>query len=688
MDHNSDLADAVWLQPEDEKILTGFVSQVVGYGPGMRTAYKSLVAKLPVFIVQWRNRFAYYLVSRRSEVKLTVAVTSDMAALALSMFFALAVTNNTLSFTLSDVLVIAIAPVLTVGSLWALGAYRVVIRFVGMEFIERCLLAVGLSALLLRLLQLLPGITASWHALMTYGFVGFAALLTLRRVGSRFLRPFLKRADVTNVMIYGAGDAGAQLAASLSMNSHYQPVGFIDDRHDLQGRTIRGLRVYSHEKLSELKQQQKFDQVLLAIPSVSRARQRHILHTLEPLAVKVMVMPGVEDLVSGRKQIDEFREVQIEDILERDPVAPIDALLDACIRGKSVLVTGAGGSIGSELCRQIIKRGVRRLVLFDACEFALYSIDRELRLLNHEPDLEIIAVLANVLDRDAVARSLSQYQVETIYHAAAYKHVPLVESNVISALKNNVIGTLNVVNEAINKNVKNFVLISTDKAVRPTNVMGATKRICELIVQAAAQRYPQMRMAMVRFGNVLASSGSVVPLFKKQIRSGGPVTVTHPEVTRYFMTIPEAALLVIQAGSMGEHGEVFVLDMGQSVKIIDLARRMIHLSGLQIREPGTDAGDIEIQFTGLRPGEKLYEELLIADNPEGTQHPRILKAHESFLTWDLLSGRINALEKVCLSQSVEHAQIILAELVSGYTPSALKNGQVQQDEDEIVQMEQ
>ncbi len=617
----------------------------------------------------WRKKVAYYLVSRRSEVKLAIAISADVFVLALSMLFALALTSaRPLNFSLSDVILIAVTPILTVVCLWAFGTYRVVVRFIGMEFIERCLLAMLAVSVLLHSLHQLSALVVSWHALITFVFVGFVALILLRRMASRLLRPFLKRSDVTNVMIYGAGDAGAQLAAALFMNSHYRPIGFIDDRQDLQGRTIRGLRVYSMDRVAELKRQQKFERVLLAIPSASRSRHRRILELLESLAVKVMVMPGMEDLVSGRKRIDEFREVQIEDILDRDPVAPIETLLDECTYKKSVMVTGAGGSIGAELCRQIIKRGASRLVLFEVSEFALYAIEHELR--QHKSSgqaCEIVSVMANVMDRDFLARAMRGYAVETVYHAAAYKHVPLVESNVISAVKNNILGTLNVVEEAIRNNVKNFVLISSDKAVRPTNVMGATKRVCELIVQAMAQKHPQMRMAMVRFGNVLASSGSVVPLFKKQIQSGGPVTVTHPEVTRYFMTIPEAALLVIQAGSMGGHGEVFVLDMGRPVKILDLARRMIHLSGLEIREADSETGDIEIRYSGLRPGEKLYEELLISDNPETTLHPRIFKAQERFLVWELLRVRIDRLAEACRECSEEQAKSILLELVPGFS---------------------
>ncbi|MGH8539178.1 MAG: polysaccharide biosynthesis protein [Stenotrophobium sp.] len=616
----------------------------------------------------WRNKTAHYLVSRPGRVKAVIVIAADSFVLAMSMLFAIVLARFHYSLSYGSIVALLIlAPLLTIACLWAFGAYHVVVRFIDMKFIERCLFAMLAACVLLHLFCGIAGLSSSWRAFITYTFVGFVALLVLRRVAARFLRPFLKQGDAIDVLIYGAGDAGTQLAAALDINCQSRPVAFVDDRQELLGRTIRGLRVHSPDEIVKLKKQLKFERVLLAIPSAGRSQRRKILEQLEPLAVQVLVMPGIEDLASGRKQIDELREVQIDDILDRDAVMPIDALLDQCIRGRSVMVTGAGGSIGSELCRQIVKRGASRLVLYEASEFALYTIGQELQNSSSIYGCEIVSVLANVLDRDLVARSIRDSGVETIYHAAAYKHVPLVETNVISAVKNNVTGTLTVVEEAVKNAVKNLVLVSTDKAVRPTNVMGASKRVCELIVQALAKRHPQTRMTMVRFGNVLASSGSVVPLFKKQIRAGGPVTVTHPEVTRYFMTIPEAALLVIQAGSMGAHGEVFVLDMGQPVRILDLARRMIHLTGLEIREPGSDAGDIEIKFTGLRPGEKLYEELLIGNQTGETEHPRIFKAQEDFLDWEILHSSLMQLNAACLSHDLEGVMGILRRLVIGFS---------------------
>ncbi|MGH8822150.1 MAG: polysaccharide biosynthesis protein [Rhodoferax sp.] len=614
-----------------------------------------------------RDSVAYYLVTRNSRVKLVIALAVDAVVLAMSMAFAVVLARYHRVLTPGSLAVMLVAgPLTTIGCLWFFGAYRAVVRFIDMKFIERCLLAMLSAPILLHMFYAMFGLANSWRALITYAFVGFVALMVLRRLAARFLRPLMAPSDCKSVLIYGAGDAGTQLAAALDINCQHRPVAFVDDRFDLQGRTIKGLRVYSLDQVKALKQKLKFDRVLLAIPSAGRSRRRKILEHLESLAVQVLVMPGIEDLASGGKRVDDLREVQVEDILDRDAVAPIDALLAQCIRGQSVMVTGAGGSIGSELCRQIVGLGAKRLVLFETSEYALYAIGQGLQGSLEKHGCEVVPVLANVLDRDAVARTIRSYGINTIYHAAAYKHVPLVEANVVTAIRNNVIGTLNVAEEAIANAVRNVVLISTDKAVRPTNVMGASKRVCELIIQALAPTSPNTRMTMVRFGNVLASSGSVVPLFKKQIGAGGPVTVTHPEVTRYFMTIPEAALLVIQAGSMGTRGEVFVLDMGRPVKILDLARRMIHFSGLEIREPGAETGDIEIKFTGLRPGEKLYEELLIADRPEETRHPRIFKAHEDRMGWPSLALQLNQLESACQGHDIERIKSILKVLVVGY----------------------
>ncbi len=557
-----------------------------------------------------------------------------------------------------------------------MGGYRAVIRFIGAEFIGRSTAALVLATIPLLLLhQPDAGFASGWQTVTVFTLLAGAGLTGLR-LGARWLL----RSAVSNpqrglrVLIYGAGDGGAQTAVALQLRGQYRPVGFVDDRRSVQGRTILGLPVYAPAQLQELKTKRAFDQILLAIPSLSRGRRREILEDLESLATQVLVMPGLEDLASGRKRVDELREVQIEDLLEREAVEPIPALLNAFISGKNVMVTGAGGSIGSELCRQAVAQGAQKLILVEVCEFALYRIDRELREMPESHGCTIIPILNNVLDQSATSRAMQAHGVQTVYHAAAYKHVPLVEANVVAAVRNNVVGTLNTVRSALAAGVENFVLISTDKAVRPTNVMGASKRMCELIVQALALAHPDTRMSMVRFGNVLASSGSVVPLFREQIKRGGPVTVTHPEVTRYFMTIPEAAQLVIQAGAMGQRGEVFLLEMGEPVKIRQLAERMIHLSGLSIKDVRSGQGDIEIRYSGLRPGEKLFEELLIGEQPVATEHARIFKARENFLPWAELQTLLDSLMQALNSDSETIAVEVLQTCVSGFVRRTNEGG--------------
>jgi FlaA1/EpsC-like NDP-sugar epimerase len=578
------------------------------------------------------RNLAQWLIALDARGKLLIVLVVDWFILSLSAIIAISVTSSAPLLGGPNLNALLLAPPLTIALLYVLRSYRAVMRFVGGEFAERAAVALALALAALRTLHhLQDGFAISLATLGFFALIAFPALVLSRAAARQFLRGDTPTNDPVKVLIYGAGAAGAQLASALRVGREYKPVAFADDRADLQGRMLVGLNIHSPDALPKLKAKGSFELVLLAIPTLSRSRKREILERLEKMAVKVLVMPSLDDIASGRKRINDLREVQIEDLLARDPVPPIPELLSRFIEGKSVMITGAGGSIGSELCRQALELGAKKLVLFETGEYALYAIDRELRKSPTASRCEILPVLANALDGRALEDALRENSVETVYHAAAYKHVPLVEANVVSAVRNNVIGTRNVLDAAIACGVRNFVLVSTDKAVRPTNVMGASKRACELLVQAAAQEYKDIRMSIVRFGNVLASSGSVVPLFKEQIASGGPVTVTHPEVTRYFMTIQEAAQLVIQAGAMGSNGEVFVLDMGQAVKIRDLAERMIHLSGFQIRDAQTARGDIEIKYTGLRPGEKLYEELLIGDNTVPSSHARIRCAREEFL---------------------------------------------------------
>jgi FlaA1/EpsC-like NDP-sugar epimerase len=577
----------------------------------------------------------------------------------------------------------------------------------------------------------LPAMLAVARAMLLYG-VAFAAIFTFwgvdgvpRTVG--LIQPILllllvgasraaarvwlgglyhqqlRMASLPQALIYGAGSAGRQLASAMASSPEIRVVGFLDDDDRLHGHVLNGLPIHNPADLADVLNGTSITDVLLAVPSVSRQRRNEILNELKPHKVAVRTLPGLSDIATGKVSLSDVRELDIDDLLGREPVKPNGLLLNLNTHGKTVLVTGAGGSIGSELCRQILKTNPKQLLLVEMSEFALYQIHQELqaalageRLSVNEtvkdaapdapevgdgPDIEIVPLLASVCDEVRMHEIMDTWKPHTVYHAAAYKHVPLVEHNPAEGVRNNVWGTRVCAEAAMRSSVRNFVLVSTDKAVRPTNIMGATKRLAEMVLQALAEvnaavaaqggRAPTARttFSMVRFGNVLGSSGSVVPLFREQIKNGGPITLTHVDITRYFMTIPEAAQLVIQAGAMGQGGDVFVLDMGQPVKIIDLARRMVELSGMTVRDELRPDGDIEFTVTGLRPGEKLYEELLIGDNPKPTQHARIMKAHEQFLSWPQLEQKLNALS---IAMSVNDVPVIrgqLQELVSGYQPS-------------------
>ena len=471
------------------------------------------------------------------------------------------------------------------------------------------------------------------------------------------------------VLIYGAGRAGAQVAAMMKLSNQMRPVAFIDDNSTLWRQQINGMTVYGVEQLAKLIERFKVRDILLAMPSAGRRRRSEILKLLEHYPVHVRTLPDLMDIAEGRLEVSDIQEVDIADLLGREPVAPINELLSKNIADKAVMVTGAGGSIGSELCRQIIHLSPSCLVLYEASEINLYQIERELAAL--ALDIPVYSMLGSVLNQQRVEMVCRRFGVNTIYHAAAYKHVPIVERNTNEGIRNNVFGTLHCAQAAIDAEVETFVLISTDKAVRPTNTMGATKRFAELVLQAFAESktlYNKTRFTMVRFGNVLGSSGSVVPLFRDQIAKGGPVTVTDPEIIRYFMTIPEAAALVIQAGAMGKGGDVFVLDMGEPVKIVDLARRLIHLSGFTIRDNDNPNGDIEVAYTGLRPGEKLYEELLIGDNVSATEHEKIMRAEESVIEWSILVSIIRELELANKYDDSQKARAILLDTIDGFIP--------------------
>jgi FlaA1/EpsC-like NDP-sugar epimerase len=552
------------------------------------------------------------------------------------------------------------------------GLYRAVIRFLGHQAIFAVALAVAVSAVILGIAgEIVKVASLAWSVVGIYSCV---ALLYV--AGSRFVvRYYLLRRyiqpTVARVAIYGAGEAGAHLTNLLLTTRSFNPVLFVDDNKSLHGRMVNGIKVHSPDYLPILIKAHGIDRILLAVPSLSRRRRREILTQLEQLSVHVQTVPDIEQLVTGDANLTDLREVDIADLLGRDAVPPKPGLFDACIRDRVVLVTGAGGSIGAELCRQIISLAPKRLILFEMCELALYNIERELRGLTEKKSLqcELVALIGNANDRVRLRDILQAYRVQTVYHAAAYKHVPIVEQNVIAGIRNNVISTWYAAEAAHEAEVETFVLVSTDKAVNPTNVMGATKRFAEIVLQGLQRRGSKTLFCMVRFGNVLASSGSVVPLFNEQIKAGGPVTVTHPEVIRYFMTIPEAAQLVIQAGSMADGGDVFVLDMGKPVRIGDLARRMIHLAGLTVRDEQHPDGDIEISYTGLRPAEKLYEELLIGNNVTGTQHPMILRAIEHSLPWDRVQELLNETMEAMSHYDCQRSLQLLSDVVAEYTPA-------------------
>jgi FlaA1/EpsC-like NDP-sugar epimerase len=550
------------------------------------------------------------------------------------------------------------------------GLYRAVIRFLGIQAMVAISIGVGISATVLALVNqfLLKGSTPlevfAIYFLLALVYVGVS------RFGAReLLRLSATRKDP--VIVYGAGSAGAQLCSALASGGQFRPVALVDDNLKLRGARVSGFKVCGPERLMELRTRYGASLVLLALPSATRRRRSQIIEATTILGFKVLTVPDIAEIVSGQARLEEIRDIEVHDLLGRDPVPPNPSLLTACVRSKSILVTGAGGSIGSELCRQIMELMPRRLVLLEVSELALYEIERELRSLNARLGnrIELVALLGNAHHKQRVREIMTTFAIQTVYHAAAYKHVPIVEHNMIEGIHNNIFATFNTAEAAMECRVETFVLISTDKAVNPTNVMGCTKRVAEMVLQGLHQRGHGTRFCMVRFGNVLESSGSVVPLFREQIREGGPITVTHPDVIRYFMTIPEAAQLVIQAGSMGSGGDVFVLDMGSPVRIADLAKRMIQLAGYVVRDEQHPDGDIEIRFTGLRPAEKLFEELLIGKNVTGTEHPRILRAMEHGLSWEQIKHVLEELAQCSLRFDCERAREILLRAVPEYQPT-------------------
>jgi FlaA1/EpsC-like NDP-sugar epimerase len=567
--------------------------------------------------------------------------------------------------------VYGVAPLIAVPVFVRFGLYRAIFRYTGQAALVATGKAIAVYALMLSAVLLWlqwPGVPRSLGLLQP---VLFLVLVGGSRAFARFWLAGVHSdpsAGTACLLIFGAGTAGAQTAAALSVASHYRLIGFVDDDAGKVGRSINGLPVYASNALVQVVQTEGITDILLAMPSASRLRRNQIVDTLRGLPVHVRTLPSLADLASGKVNVQDILELDIEDLLGREPVPPDTDLLARDLIGQVVLVSGAGGSIGSELTRQILLQQPRQLLLVDHNEFGLYEIHQELEAVCRQRQLavELVPLLGSVTNADRLRAICTQYRPATVYHAAAYKHVPMVEDNPGEGVRNNVLGTLLMAQAAAQAGVRRFVLISTDKAVRPTNVMGATKRMAELVLQALDREYSKTSFSMVRFGNVLGSSGSVVPLFRKQLAAGGPLTVTHADVTRYFMTIPEAAQLVLQAGAMGQGGDVFVLDMGQPVRILDLARRMVELSGLSVRDAENPAGDIAISVTGLRPGEKLYEELLIGDNPEPTGHPRIMKAHEPAMDWSALEPELVLLEAAAQAGDVTAIKQCLARHVQGY----------------------
>jgi len=660
-------------------------------------------------MIRTLSRFAAPALALPRSVKRAVVLALDAAFCVLSVWLAFYLRSGSFTSLSGPAIWPAVASVaLALPVFITSGLYRAIFRYSGlpaMVAVGRAMLLYGLAFAAIFTFWSVDGVPR------TVGLIQPILLLLLVGASRAAARVWLgglyhqqlRKASLPQALIYGAGSAGRQLASAMANSPEIRVVGFMDDDDRLHGHVLNGLPIYNPADLAEVLSVSPITDVLLALPSVSRQRRNEILNALKIHKVAVRTLPGLSDIATGKVSLNDVRELDIDDLLGREPVKPNGLLLNLNTHNKTVLVTGAGGSIGSELCRQILKTKPKQLLLVEMSEFALYQIHQELQSILAgerlsvsepvdgesaevvdvviEPRIEIVPLLASVCDEVRMHEIMDTWKPHTVYHAAAYKHVPLVEHNPAEGVRNNVWGTRTCAEAAMRNSVRNFVLISTDKAVRPTNIMGATKRLAEMVLQALAEvnaavvaqggRAPTTKttFSMVRFGNVLGSSGSVVPLFREQIKNGGPITLTHADITRYFMTIPEAAQLVIQAGAMGQGGDVFVLDMGQPVKIIDLARRMVELSGLTVRDESYAEGDIEITVTGLRPGEKLYEELLIGDNPKPTQHARIMKAHEQFLPWSQLEGKLNALSIAMSVNDVPVIRGLLQQLVSGYQPS-------------------
>ncbi|NQZ52967.1 MAG: polysaccharide biosynthesis protein [Piscirickettsiaceae bacterium] len=621
-----------------------------------------------------------WFLSRSRSMKRLITLSVDLIAIVIALWMAFSLRYSELYLPPQEQFwIFALAPITAIPVFIRFGLYRAVVRYIGLHALATIFQAVALYTVLFATMILISGSLAGVVPRTVYGINALILLLFVG--GSRLVARWWfsdlqnnKQFDVSlnrripPVIIYGAGASGVQLATALKSKNQQRPVAFIDDAKQLHNQQVDDLTVYPFSRLNHLIEKFYVQEVLLAIPSISRARRNEIIELLEPYPIHIKTLPRLSDIAEGKVTTSDIQEVDIADLLGREQVTPMQNLLTANINNKAVMVTGAGGSIGTELCRQIAQIRPKILVLFELNEFALYAIEKELK--QHHATLAVMAVLGSVQNQQRLEVICRRFSIDTIYHAAAYKHVPLVEQNASEGISNNIFGTLSCAKAALAANVETFVLISTDKAVRPTNTMGASKRFAELVLQglAADKQNSTTRFTMVRFGNVLGSSGSVVPLFREQIENGGPVTVTDTRIIRYFMTIPEAAELVIQAGAMGKGGDVFVLDMGSPVKILDLAKRMIHLSGFIEKDDDHPEGDIEIIFTGLRSGEKLYEELLIGDNVTATEHSKISRAQELVINWQQLSKILEQLERLNNKNDCQGVRQLLLKHIEGFQP--------------------
>jgi FlaA1/EpsC-like NDP-sugar epimerase len=603
-------------------------------------------------------------------VKRLISVSYDALAIALSFYLAYALRLGRVSIDVDRPLLMCLGFTLLVSivTFIRMGLYRAILRYMTQNALVTIFTGILISSLAMTLSAFFLHAFLPRSVPIIFIFTTLILIGLPRLVFRNVVKMVTPRGDI-KVVIYGAGETGNNLATQLQLSGEFNPVAFIDDNERLHGSVLSGLTVHHPHRLAILIKQYGVTRILLALDNINRQERVRIIRYLEPLLVQVQTIPPVTDIVRGVARINELRNIQIEDLLGRDPVEPDVHLMSKNTTGKVVMVTGAGGSIGSELCRQLIKLQPQKIILFEQNEFNLYRIEKELSAIQagSENPVELVSLLGSVQNFPLLDMVMRQFGVHSVYHAAAYKHVPMVEQNIIEGVKNNLFGTKNAAEAALRNNVKNFVLISTDKAVRPTNIMGASKRLAELVLQDLASRPSKTIFSMVRFGNVLDSSGSVVPRFREQINKGGPITVTHKDIVRYFMTISEAAQLVIQSASIAQGGDVFVLDMGDPVKIVDLARRMIHLSGLEVKDKEHPHGDIEIQYAGLRPGEKLFEELLIGNNVSGTEHSRIMRAEEHALSWSDTEALVIELKRACDMYSCDVLKELLLAAPAGYS---------------------